>query len=170
MLSTQIVDTTDAKDESSWITISLLGTTLGTTMAGVTFLAAHASSKALASTAGYTLSMLGEVASMGTTALLGDVAGISVRVLSKTVAHTTEHAMNHTGYVTAGIAAAVAGATTALSISVGERVINYTIEHGGKIRKELAEKISETYLRYRAIHGGLDTIEAIDEWIEIDSE
>jgi hypothetical protein len=135
-------------------------------MAGVTFAATHASSRALASTAKYTISILGEVASMGTSALMGDMAGLSVRVLSKTVAITTEEAMNQTGYMTAGIAAAVAGATTALSISVGERVINYTVEHGGKIGKEFAEKISETYLRYRAAHGDL---EAIDEgWVEIE--
>lgn len=137
-------------------------------MAGVTFVAAHTSSRALATTAKYTISFLGEVASMGTTALFGDVAGVSVRVLSKTAASTTEQAMNQSGYVTAGVAAALAGATTALSISVGERVVSYSIEHGGRIGKELAEKISETYVRYRAIHGTLETNEAIDDWVEID--
>jgi hypothetical protein len=163
----KLVNKRSNKNDIPWITISMLGTTLGTAVAGATFVATHTSSKALASTTGLTLSLLGEVASMGASVLFGNIVGVSVRVLSKTVAATTEQAMNQTGYVTAGVLAAVAGATTALSVSVGSRVINYTIEHGGKISKEVAEKISETYLRYRATHGDLEDIQ---DWVEIEEE
>jgi hypothetical protein len=144
-----------------WITISVLGTTIGTTVASMTFVAAHTSSKALATGANYGITFLGEVASMGATAWLGQGAGISVRMFSKTAAYTTDEVIQKAGFVTAGVAAAVAGATTALSISVGERVIHYSVEHGGAIGKELAEKIAEAYLLYRG-HKEID-----QEWIEL---
>jgi len=135
--------------EKPWITISVAGATAGAIVAAITFAATNTATSALATGSGFTIEALGEAAGMGTAYFMGPAAGYSVKIVSKAFSKTAENSVRQTGLVTSGIISAVAGAVTSLSITAGTHIVNYSIEYGGKISKEVAIKISESYLKYK---------------------
>ena len=161
--------------DNSWISITVKGASAGVVVAAVTYAAtAHLASAAATST-GFTMDMLGEAAGLGTKFLLGDAAGLAVRIVTKGAAKTSEASIKHTGTLAAAATAAVAGATTALTITLGTRIVEYSIEYGGKISQDIAKRFSEAYLMYKAGHTDFvetgNIQELIDnEWIIIDNE
>ena len=72
--------------------------------------------------------------------------------MSKGAAKTSEETMRTGSLVGAAVVSAVAGAATALTITLGTRVVEYSIEYGGKISRDMAQKFSEMYLTYKAGH------------------
>ena len=65
-------------EKRPWITITVAGTTVGLIVAAATYAATAATTSVAATTTGFTMEMLGELAGLGTTSLLGPVAGLSV--------------------------------------------------------------------------------------------
>lgn len=151
----------------SWITISVAGAAAGATVAGLTYTSALASSKALAVGSSVSCNVIGELLGYGASYFGGSAAGLSVRIMAHTAGKTSEELIRSSGYFAAAGAATVAGALTALTITVGSRVIDYTIEYGGKISKEMAEKISEAYLTYKLQKAEEVDLEQIDDedWV-----
>ena len=163
-------------EKRPWITITVAGTTVGLIVAAATYAATAATTSVAATTTGFTMEMLGELAGLGTTSLLGPVAGLSVKVVGRGFAKTSEMALRQSGQLTAAAAAAVVGATTALSITVGTRIIEYSVEYGGAMSREIAAKFSEAYLMFKARHsqqflesGDITALED-DEWIMVNHE
>jgi len=174
--STQIVPYEPVAEKRPWITITVAGTTFGIIVAAATFAATVATTSAAATTTAFTMEMLGELAGLGATSLIGPAAGLSVKVVSRGIAKTSESALRQGGQVTAAAVAAVAGATTALSITVGTRIIAYSVEYGGAMTRDIAAKFSEAYLMFKARHsaqflesGDINALQD-DDWVMVNSE
>ena len=133
----------------SWINITVGGAAAGGAVAAFTYATTLASTRALATGTSVSFNILGELAGYGATYFSGSAAGMSVRIMAHTAGKASEEAIRSSGYLAAAGAATVAGALTALSITVGAKAIEYSVQYGGKITKEMAEKISEAYLKYR---------------------
>lgn len=161
--------------DSSWITITVGGVTAGAAAAAVTYTATLTTSKALAFGSSVSMSALGEVAGYGASYFLGPAAGVTVRIVSNTAAKTAEETIKNSGYYAAAGAAAVAGALTALTITIGTRAIEYSIEYGGKLSKEVAQQISEAYIKYKMSHVQFSDYTPVteledNEWVVISSD
>ncbi len=135
-----------------WITITVAGATAGVMVSALAYSATYHAGSAAATTTGFVMDAAGEVLGLGAKALFGDVAGVTVKVMSKGAAKTSEETLRTGSYVSAAVVSAVAGAATALTITLGTRVVEYSIEYGGKISREMAQKFSEMYLTYKAGH------------------
>lgn len=135
--------------DTPWITISVAGATAGAVVAAITFAATNTATNAVATGSGFTLEALGEAAGIGTTYFMGPAAGYSVKIISKAFSKTAENSVRQTGLITSGVISAVAGVVTALTITAGSHIVNYSIEYGGKISKDVAMRISESYLKYK---------------------
>jgi hypothetical protein len=146
----------------SWLKISVLGSTAGLIAAGLTYTATQKASSAAAVASGLTVSALGEIAGLGTKYFFGDAASVAVRLVTSVASKTTEESVRQGGMLTAAVAGATAGAVAALTITVGGHVVNYSIEYGGKLSKDLAEKFSEMYVMYKLGHVKEANQEAID--------
>jgi len=133
----------------SWINITVGGAAAGGAVAALTYATTLASTKALATGTSISFNVLGELAGYGATYLSGSAAGLSVRIMANTVGKASEETIRSSGYLAAAGAATVAGALTALTITVGTKAIQYSVEYGGKITNDMAQKISEAYLKYR---------------------
>ncbi len=160
--------------DSSWITITVGGVTAGAAAAAVTYTATLTTSKALAFGSSISMSALGEVAGYGASYFLGPAAGVTVRIVSNTAAKTAEETIKNSGYYAAAGAAAVAGALTALTVTIGTRAIEYSIEYGGKLSKEVAQQISEAYIKYKMSHVQFSDYTPVNEledndWVVISS-
>lgn len=153
-----------------WITITVAGATAGMVVASLTYSSTNLATNAMATTSGFTVEMLGEALTMGTNYFMGPAAGFTVKMASKAFAKTTEQTVKQSGFITAGILSAVAGTVTALSITAGTRLLEYSIEYGGKVSKELAVQISEAYIKYKAVHTDFeksgDPNDLMDEEVE----
>ncbi len=155
--------TTDKCTEQPWLTITMAGAAVGMTVTALTFSAAAHASNLTATGTGMAIDGLGAAASMGATFLLGDVAGYSVRAASKVAAGVTEQGIRQSGLIGAGVLAAAAGSIAALSITVGTRIIECSVEYGGKITREMAARLAEEYVRFRAGH----TMDEDEGWLLI---
>jgi hypothetical protein len=159
-------------DKTPWITITVAGATAGVVVAAITYATTSTTTSAMASATGFTIDMLGELLSAGVTYVMGYVAGYTVKFASKSAAKTAEETMKHSGMITAAVLSSAAGAATALSITIGTRMVEYSIQYGGKMTKELAVQLSEAYLRFRASRTTFETTgnayELLDdEWVMI---
>jgi hypothetical protein len=61
---------------------------------------------------------------------------------------------------------------TALSITLGTRLVEYTIEYGGVLTREAAVKLSEMYLKYKSVQSGFVesgnvTDLTADQWVVV---
>jgi hypothetical protein len=139
-------------DSASWITITVGGAVAGATVAALTYSSTLASSKALAVGSSISINILGELVGYGATYFGGNAAGMSVRIMAFSAGKTSENVIKNSGYMAAAGAATVAGALTALTVTVGTRAFEYSVEYGGKISKDVAQKISEAYLKYKFEH------------------
>jgi hypothetical protein len=163
-------------DNKAWITISVAGATAGAIVAAITFATTTTATGVLATSSGFSIEMLGEAVGMGANYFVGPASGYTAKVVTKAFAKSTEQTMKTSGLVTAGVISSVAGAVTALSVTAGEHMLNYSIEYGGKISKEIAIKLSEAYLKYKMKHtnfldtGDLSEFEMENEWILIENE
>ena len=152
----------------SWITLTVTGTRVGVIAAAFAYTAASHASSAVATGSGMSLSAIGELAGMGASYIWGSAAGTAVRIFSHSASKTTEASLRHSGMLAAGGVALATGAATALTITVGTRVIEYSIEYGGKISKETAHRLSELYLQYRATQSDFSTSGDPDTLVEND--
>lgn len=146
----------------SWLKISVLGSTAGMIAAGLTYTATSKASSAAAVASGLTVTALGEIAGLGTKYFFGDAASVAVRLITATASKTTEETVRQGGILTAAVAGAAAGAAAALTVTVGGHVVKYSVEYGGKISKDLAEKFGEMYLMYKLGHVKEANQEAIE--------
>lgn len=137
-------------DEKPWLTITVVGGAVGMTVTALTFSAAANASNLTATGTGMAIDGLGAAASVGATFLFGDAAGYTVRAASKVAAGVTEQGIRQSGLIGAGVLAAAAGSIAALSITVGTRIIECSVEYGGKISREMAARLAEEYVRFRA--------------------
>lgn len=163
---------TPTQEPAPWIHITVMGATAGMTVAAFTFSAFTAASSVAATGAGYTLDLLSSAAVAGTRAVWGDASAFSVRIIANSLSRTSEHSVRQGGLVTAGVVSAAAGAVTALTVTAGTRLIEYSIEYGGKISKEMAVQFSDAYLKFKARHTRFsehgDTGALLDEdWVVI---
>jgi hypothetical protein len=159
----EIVKYNPENQQNSWITITVAGATIGTIVASLTYASTSMASNVVATSSGFTVETLGEACGYGADYFFGKASGMTVRLLSKTFAKSTELTVKQSGQVTAGVISVLAGAVTALSITAGTRLVEYSIEYGGKISKELAIQISEAYLKYKASQEEFQKTGAIDE-------
>lgn len=161
--------------DRTWLKITVAGTTAGLAVAAATYAATNMAARTAATTTGLTLDVLGDVAAYGTKALFGDLAALSVKVVSKTVAKTSEESIRYGGTLSAAAVAAAAGAATALTVTVGTHVVSYSIEYGGKLSREMAQRFSEAYLQYKARHSQFvesGNVQALEdgEWVVLDTD
>ena len=163
-------------EKRPWITITVAGTTVGIMVAAAAYAVTAATTSAAASTTAFTMEKLGDLAGLGAASLIGPAAGLSVKVISRGMAHTSESALRHSGHLCAAAVAAVAGATTALSMTVGARIIEYSVEYGGAMSHEIASKFSEAYLMFKArqsqqfLDSGDIAALADDDWVMVSHE
>lgn len=153
------VSTTVATDDKSWIKISSVATTAGMVAAALTYAATAKATSAAATASGLTLDAISAAASAGARLAFGEVAGVTVRVLGAAASRTAEESVRQGGVISAAAAAAAAGAATALTVTIGGHAIHYTMEYGGKITREMAEKFSELYIKYRLENKPVDLVE-----------
>ena len=163
---------TPPNDKTPWITITVAGATAGVVVAAITYATTSTTTSAMASATGFTIDMVGELLSAGVTYVMGYVAGYTVKFASKTAAKTAEETMKQSGMITAAVLSSAAGAVTALSITIGTRMVEYSIQYGGKMTNDLAIQLSEAYLRFRASRSTFETTgnayELLDdEWVMI---
>lgn len=149
--------------DTSWITITVGGAAAGATVAALTYSATATSSKALATTSSITCVALGELIGLGATYFGNPVAASTVRVIAHAASKTSDEAIRVGGSAVAAGAAVAMGALTALTITVGTRVIQYSVEYGGKISKEVAQQLSESYLKYKIAHTQFDDSTPIEQ-------
>ena len=116
-----------------WITITVVGAAAGATVAAFTYSSALSVSQMIATGSGMSLSVLGEL----------------VGIMGHTAGKVAEGVIRQSGSMAATGAAVVTGGLTALSITVGTRIVEYSVEYGGKITKEAAQIIADAYLRYK---------------------
>ena len=135
--------------ETSWLTITLTGASAGIKVASLAYVAGSTASGIVSKTTGYTMNILGTIASIGTRVFFGDTASHSVQALATTFAQASETNVHTSALLTTGAVAAGAGAITALSITIGTKIIEYSITYGGKISREIAVKLAEAYLQYK---------------------
>lgn len=150
-------------DQKAWIKISTVATTAGMIAAAVTYAATARATSAAATASGLTVDAIAAAASAGARLAFGEVAGGAVRMVGSAASKTAEESVRQGGIVGAAIASAAAGAATALTVTIGGHAIEYTMEYGGKISRELAEKFSELYIKYRIERS--PAIEAIEPTI-----
>jgi hypothetical protein len=146
-----------ANNDSSklpWIQITVAGMTAGVVVAAVTYAAAENSSHALATATGATINLAGRLAGLGADYIGGNVLGTTVRIVSSAAAETTKQSIITSGRLGSAAVAATAGAVTALTITVGTRLVKYTIEYGGQLTRETALRLSEMYLKYKSVQSG----------------
>lgn len=136
-------------EENSWIKISVVASTAGAIAAALTYTATSKATGAAAIASGLTVSTIGELASYGAKALIGEGAAIAVRLVTAAASRTTEETVRQGGILSAAVAGAAAGAAAALTVTVGGHVVKYSVEYGGKITSEMAQKFSEMYLMYK---------------------
>ena len=98
-----------------WITITVAGATAGVMVSALAYSATYHAGSAAATTTGFVMDAAGEVLGLGAKALFGDVAGVTVKVMSKGAAKTSEETLRTGSYVSAAVVSAVAGAATALT-------------------------------------------------------
>lgn len=151
-----------------WISITVGGATAGVIVAALTFTATSTAANAVATSTGFAIDIIGSAVSVGTTYFMGSVAGCSVKLASKVASKTTEQALTHSGLITAGIMSTVACAATALTVTAGTRLIQYSIEYGGKISHEVAIQISEAYLKYKATNSKFNETGDLEELVDDD--
>jgi hypothetical protein len=137
-----------------WIKISVAGMTAGVVVAAVTYAAAENSSHALATATGTGITLAGRLAGVGADYIGGAALGATVRIVSSAAAETTKQTMLTSGRLGSAAVAATAGAVTALTITLGTRLVQYTIEYGGQLTREAAVKLSEMYLKYKSVQSG----------------
>ncbi len=157
-------------DSASWITITVGGAAAGATVAALTYSSTLASSRALAVGSSVSMNVLGELAGYGVTYFSNPAAGMTVRIMAHTAGLSSEEIIRNSGYLAAAGAASVAGALTALTITVGTRALEYSIEYGGKLSKEVAHRISEAYLKYKLDHTQFSEYNSLkeiddDDWV-----
>lgn len=167
--------TKQPSEQKPWITITVAGATAGVVVAAITYATTSTTTNAMASTAGFTLDILGDAISAGVTYFMGYVPGYAVKFAAKSAAKTTEDTIKHTGMIASAVISSAAGAATALSITIGTRLVECSIEYGGKISRELAEQLSEAYLRYRASRSTFeesgDICELVDnDWLIVSTQ
>jgi hypothetical protein len=149
------IDTTEATNEKTpWIKITVGGMTAGVAVAAFTYSAAEHSSYAVATAAGTGINIAGKLVSLGTDYIAGSAAGTTIRIVSSAAAETTKQSMISSGRIGSAVIAATAGAVTALTITIGSRIIEYTIEYGGQLTREAAVRLSEMYLKYKSVQSG----------------
>lgn len=141
-------------EQTPWIKITVGGMTAGVAVAAFTYAAAEHSSYALATATGTGINLAGKLVGIGTDYFAGSVAGTSVRIVSSAAAETTKQTMISSGHIGSAILAATAGAVTALTITLGTRIVEYTIEYGGQLTREAAVRLSEMYLKYKSVQSG----------------
>lgn len=138
------------EEPKPWINITVTGATAGVIVSALTYSATATTGSAAATTTGFAVDMAGEGLAYAATALFGGAAGVTVRIVSKGAAKSSEEAVRTSSLIGAAVVSAIAGAATALTITLGTRVVEYSIEYGGMITKEMAQKFSEMYLTYKA--------------------
>ena len=151
---TTVLAADDAAAKSPWIKITVAGMTAGVVVAAVTYAAAENSSHAVATATGATINLAGRLAGLGADYIGGAALGTTVRIVSSAAAETTKQSIITSGRLGSAAVAATAGAVTALTITVGTRLVQYTIEYGGQLTREAAVRLSEMYLKYKSVQSG----------------
>lgn len=144
----------DDASKSPWIKITVAGMTAGVVVAAVTYAAAETSSHAVATATGTGINIAGRLVGLGVDYIGGTALGTTVRIVSSAAAETTKQTMITSGRLGSAAVAATAGAVTALTITVGTRLVQYTIEYGGLLTREAAVRLSEMYLKYKSVQSG----------------
>lgn len=144
----------DDAAKSPWIKITVAGMTAGVVVAAVTYAAAENSSHAVATATGAGINIAGRLVGLGADYIGGSALGTTVRIVSSAAAETTKQSIIASGRLGSAAVAATAGAVTALTITVGTRLVQYTIEYGGQLTREAAVRLSEMYLKYKSVQSG----------------
>lgn len=149
-----IANVLSEESKSPWIKITVAGMTAGVVVAAMTYTAAENSSHAVATVTGTGIHLAGRLVGAGADLIGGPVMGTTVRIVSSAAAETTKQSIITSGRLGSAAIAATAGAVTALTITLGTRLVQYTIEYGGVLTREAAVKLSEMYLKYKSVQSG----------------
>ena len=152
-----------------WIVITITGTTAGAFVGALTYTATAHTSDLVAAGTGLGIHALGTAGSYLASALIGDMAGVSVRVASQIAGNITQEAIKTNGRTAAALIGATSGALTAFTFTAGSHIIKYTIEYGGLITEQLAKKIAEEYIRFQTDQTGFENASDTG-WVVIDTE
>jgi hypothetical protein len=149
-----ITNVLSEESKTPWIKITVAGMSAGVVVAAVTYAAAENSSHAVANVTGTGIQLAGRLVGAGADLIGGPMLGTTVRIVSSAAAETTKQSILTSGRLGSAAIAATAGAVTALSITIGTRLIEYTVEYGGVLTREAAVKLSEMYLKYKSVQSG----------------
>lgn len=164
--------TNEDSSSSHWIKITVGGMTAGVVVAAMTYAAVENSSHALATATGASINLAGQIAGLGADYIGGAALGTTVRIVSSAAAETTKQSILTSGRLGSAAVAATAGAVTALTITIGTRLVQYTIEYSGQLTREAAVRLSEMYLKYKSVQSGfvesgnINDLNA-DQWVVV---
>jgi hypothetical protein len=136
------------------VNITVNGAKAGLIVGSLTFLAASQASRLMATGSGVGVGVLGTLMGYGAGYFWGPGAAFAVQSMGTVAAKSTEENMKYAGVLAAGGLGAAAGALTALSITVGTKVVEYSVEYGGKISAETARVVAEKYMEFRTRQTG----------------
>ena len=131
-----------------WLIVTITGTTGAAIVGALTYSATVQASDIIASGTGLSINGLGLCGSYLVSALLGDLAGVSVRVASQVAGHLTQETIRSSGRTAAALTSATTATLTALTFTAGSYAIQYTLEYGGMLSETLAKHIAEQVLGY----------------------
>lgn len=162
------IDKPQVPATTPWVNITVNGAKAGLIVGSMTFLAASHASRLVATGSGVGVDALSLVAGYGAGYFWGPGAAFAVRTFGRVAAESTTNNMKYAGVIAAGGLGAAAGALTALSITVGTKVVEYSVEYGGKISAETARIVAEKYMEFRSRQTG--TIEGVEPAADIDTD
>jgi hypothetical protein len=127
-----------------YIHVSVLGTVTGITVSAFTYSAMMSALQNTALGTDLFCGIIGDIFKVGTTYLCGDIAGRSVKLIIKHIGHTSKKTIDTNSHIVAGVTALTAGTLAMATVVIGEYIIYYGIEYGGKITNEVAGFVSES--------------------------
>lgn len=125
-----------------YIQVSFLGTITGISISAVTYSVVLTALQQAALGTDLFCNLVGEVFRIGTTYLCGDIAGNSVKLIVKHIGHSSKKTIDINSHIVAGAAALTAGTVATISVVIGEYIIYYGIQYGGKLSQDVIEQIS----------------------------
>ena len=130
-----------------YIHVSVLGTVAGITVSAFTYTAMMSALQNTALGTDIFCSIISDIFKVGTTYLCGDIAGQSVKLIIKHIGHTSKKTIDVNSHIVAGATALTAGTLATATVVIGEYIVYYGIEYGGKITQEVVGFVSESAVK-----------------------
>lgn len=161
---------TDA-DPPGWLSLSSEALALGVTASAITYTLVSMASSTAATGTGLVVDAAGACAAAATRSLWGDLPAMTIRVLGRMGSKTSEESVRRGGTVAATALAALVGGTTVITVTVGSRLLHATVEYGGALTKEVAERVAAAFLTRNQTEEPCDSVWRDDDssWAVLES-